>query len=152
MKAALTGKIKDNGGLEWSGDVSHFLVRALEVGMAVVIRSLCSTFHTIYIAMNCLFVACSGGQRWKHSCGCQKDVWISLSLSPPLSLSVSLLCVRVSVCVCLCLCVCVCVYFRACVCEELWQTKLDSVGGVNSITIFFFSSCRTFLNLIQPKF
>lgn len=125
MKAALTGKIKDNGGLEWSGDVSHFLVRALEVGMAVVIRSLCSTFHTIYIAMNCLFVACSGGQRWKHSCGCQKDVWISLSL--PVSLSVSLLCVHV----------CVCVFSCVCVCEELWQTKLDSVGGVNSITFFF---------------
>lgn len=30
MRATLSGKIKDNGGLEWSGDVSHFLVCALE--------------------------------------------------------------------------------------------------------------------------
>ncbi len=57
-------------------EVGMFLISLCEpwMGMALVIRSLCSTFHTIYIAMNCLFVACSGGQRWKHSCGCQKDV------------------------------------------------------------------------------
>lgn len=38
-------------------------------------------------------------------------------------------CVRVSVCLCVCMCH-----------EELWRTKLDSVGGVNSITIFFFAA------------
>lgn len=58
--------------------------------------------------MNCLFVACSGGQRWKHSCGCQRDVWIFLSLSLSCSLSlylsVSLLCACTSVFVCVCQC------------------------------------------------
>lgn len=85
--------------------------------MALVIRSLCSTFHTIYIAMNYLFVVCSGGQRWKHSCGCQK-MCESLSFA-------SLLCVCASV-------------FASVCYEKLWQTELDSVGGVNSITFFFF--------------
>lgn len=36
-----------------------------------------------------------------------------------------------------CVYTCVCVFSCVCVCEELWQTKLDSVGGVNSITFFF---------------
>lgn len=60
--------------------------------------------------MNCLFVACSGGQRWKHSCGCQRDVWIFLSLSLSCSLSLSIclshFCVHVRVCLCVCVCQC----------------------------------------------
>ena len=60
---------------------------------------------------------------------------LSLSLSPSFSICLTFVCT--CECVCVSVCVCVCVYFRACVCEELWQTKLDSVGGVNSITIFF---------------
>lgn len=67
------------------GDLSEMVMILISLceplkRMAVVIRSLCSTFHIIYIAMNCLFVACSGGQRWKHSCGYQK-MCESLSLS-----------------------------------------------------------------------
>lgn len=114
-------KIKDNGGLEWSG----FSFPSLRLGrrMAMDIMSPYSTFHTIYIAMNCLFAACSGGQRWKQFCVCQKDVWTLLSLS---LFSIYLTSIYVWVCVFLC------VYE-----EELWQTKLDSVGGVNSITFFF---------------
>lgn len=115
----------------WDSSVGVMFFIFLSVpckGMTVVIMSLCGTFHTIYIAMNCLFAACSGEQRWKHSCGCQKYLQISLYLS------------HFYVCVNACLCVCF---------QELWQTKLDSVGGVNSITLFFVS---TFQNLIQPKF
>lgn len=41
---------------------------------AVVIGSLCSTFHTIYIAMNCLFAVYSGGQRWKQFLWLPEDV------------------------------------------------------------------------------
>lgn len=68
------------------GDLSEVVMFLISLSapwkrMAVVIMSLCSTFHTIYIAMYCLFAACSGGQRWKHSCGFQKDVRISLSRS-----------------------------------------------------------------------
>lgn len=90
------------------GDLSEVVMFLISLSapwkrMAVVIMSLCSTFHTIYIAMYCLFAACSGGQRWKHSCGCQKDVRISLSLD----LSHFYICVSVSVCVCACY-------------EELW--------------------------------
>lgn len=71
--------------LKIMGDLSEvvkILISLCEMwkGMALVIRSLCSTFHTIYIAMNYLFVVCSGGQRWKRSCGCQK-MCESLSLS-----------------------------------------------------------------------
>lgn len=83
--------------------------------MAVVIRSLCSTFHTIYICYE-LFVCGmlgGGGAEMETALWLPGDVWIS-SL-------VSLLYICVSVCR-----------------EKLWQTKLDSVGGVNSITFFFF--------------
>jgi len=97
--------------------ISSFATRKRK---AVVIMSLCSTFHTIYIAMNCLFAACSEGQRRKHSCGCQKDVRISFYLSH--------IYIRVSVCLCVCV---------------LWgimavQTWLCGRCKFNQIFFFFF--------------
>lgn len=66
-------------------------------GRPLVIRSLRSTFNAISIAVNCLFVVCSGGQRWKQFCGCQ-ETCESLSLRPSLLL-LSLLFQCVCVCV-----------------------------------------------------
>lgn len=116
MRATLAGKIKDNGRLEQNGEVSHFLVWALEEDVSG--HPVPMQYFPHHLHCYELFV-CGMLRRAEMETLCQKDVWISLSL--PLS----------HFCVCVRVCLCV----RACY-GELWQTKLDSVGGVNSITIF----------------
>lgn len=112
-------RLKIMGGLEWSGDDSHFFVWASEEngsGHQVPMQHFPHHLHCYE-----LFV-CGMLKRaeMETPLWLPEDVWISLSLS-----LVSLLCVCVSAFVSVCW-------------EKLWQTKLDSVGGVNSITFFFF--------------
>lgn len=117
MKAILTSEIQDNrGGLGQVVMILFFCVCAWAFGRGQPWSS--GPYAALSTPFTLLWTVClrctQEGRDGNSFCGCQKMCE---------SLSVSLSCLTSA---------------RVCVrgCAPLWQTQLDSVGGVNSITFF----------------